>query len=242
MAYRSSSSNTGASKNPATTVPAGIAANDIAILTFNLDQSGSWAVTWPTGFTQLRLDSLAGPDGERMGIAWKRCDGSESGSFTITTSAVSSPQWVCQCALFSGRHTTDPPVAATSATNTSANASPVSITSNSVTAVGGDDLCFVASPDVNATGIANGHTAPSGFTVRQDTENGFADSGLSTQDNVSAGSTSATGTLALTSGGAGWTAYLVRIPSASSPQDTPELYGRPFGDRGADMMQSLLSF
>lgn len=215
MAYRSSSTNTGNSATPSTAVPVGVAADDIVILVASIDAAAAAfdPADWPAGFTELSEVGLT-LDGQRAAVGWKRPTGADTGSYTFGTLGVSGV-WVCEAFAFSGRDTTNPPVVSTAATNNTANANPVTITANGVTAVAGDDLLWMSAPDVNATGIGNGHTPPAGYTERQDTELTFSNLSGATKDNASAGATgSVSGSFALTSGGSGWAAWLIRIPVA----------------------------
>lgn len=231
MAYRSSSNTTGSTTTITLPVPTGAATDDIAIIAVNVDNQphGTW--TWPTGFTELagtNGTAIASPDGHTQAIAWKRLTGADSGNYTITYT--NGNDYVAECALFSGRDTGNPPVAATVATNTSANSSPVSVGSNGVTASDGDDLIWIGGIDVTSSGIGNGCAAPSGYQERQDVELGWSNLSIATQDNVSAGATgTVTGTYSLASGTAGWIAHLVRIPSSggggASGQPTSKRFG-----------------
>jgi hypothetical protein len=228
VAYRSSTSGTGTSTTLATTVPAGVQADDIVLLATTFDSNtASFSGKWPTGFTQLANGNLTA-DGQAYGLAWKRLTGADSGSYTLSAlTGEGAAGWVCQAFAFSGRDTGNPPVNSTPATSNAANTSPVTIAANGVTALAGDDLCWLSYPDVSATGIGNGHTPPAGYTERQDAELGFSNLSGATQDNVSAGATgSVSGTFALTSGTSGWAAILVRIPAGAASTKAPPPYRR----------------
>ena len=226
MAYRSSSANSAESSATAltTTVPAGAATDDIAIVCASYDDP-SVTFTWDAGFTEL-YDQTMTADGHRFGCAWKRLTGADSGNYTATiNSAPGARGWVVQAALFSGRHTTNPPVGSTIAVNNSGNSSPISVAANGVTAVAGDDLCWIGGLDVTSAGVGNGCAAPTSFTERQDTEGGggalWSNMSIATWDNVSAGATGTiTGTYSLSSGTAGWVAVLIRIPAAGGAAAT----------------------
>jgi hypothetical protein len=183
---------------------------------------------WPTGFTELS-ESGTSFDGQRSAVGWKRLTGADTGSYTFGSLGGAS-DWVCQAYAFSGRDTGNPPVATSNLSNVG-NTSPVSISATGVTALAGDDLIWISTPDVSATGIGAGHTAPSGYTIRQDAELTFTNVAGATKDNSAAGATgTVTGTFALTSGTSAWVAFLVRIPAAGgggggSTQQTLSLLG-----------------
>lgn len=215
MAYRSSSSNAGNSTTPSTPVPAGVAADDIVILTAEFDNvtAAFDPADWPTGFTELN-ESDTTFDGNTAAIGWKRLTGADAGSYTFGAVDAGAHDWVCQAYAFSGRHVTNPPTLSTNLVNTGA-VSPRTISASTVTAVAGDDLLWVSAPDVNATGIGNGHTAPAGYTKRQDQELAWANLSGATVDAVGAGATgTVSGSFAMTSGQCAYVAWLVRIPVA----------------------------
>ena len=246
MAYHDSTTGSGASQTPAVAVPnAGgaspLAADDIVILVATTDNVDAVfdAADWPTGFTELGEVNLTG-DGQSVAVGWKRLTGADTGSYTFgNLGGGATPDWVCQAYAFRGRHTTDPPVISTIATNDAANTTPVSVTANGVTALDGDDLLMLSIPDVRASGAANGHAAPTNYTEREDAENAWSNLAGFTRENVSAGATgSITATLTLSSDSSGWAAILVRIPSAAVAAGQPTVKrfgGVPFMARNGGM-------
>jgi hypothetical protein len=214
MAYRSSSNVTGTGVATVNVpVPSGAAANDIAILVVNIDGTGHGTITWPSGFTLLFKTEVASPDGHTQGIAWKRLTGADSGNYTVSWTG--SNDVIGQCNLFSGRHTSNPPVAS-QASNTSSNSSPISVGAATVTAVTGDDLLWAGGLDMNSNITTTSCAAPSTYTERQDSNHLWCALSTATKDNVSAGATgTVTGTFTTTTT-AGWLAHLVRIPAAAS--------------------------
>lgn len=224
MAYRSSSSTSGATTTITVPVPAGAATNDIAILVVSIDNTTHGTITWPSGFTEFYDTELTGPDGHTQGMAWKRLTGADSGNYTITYG--NGNDYVAMCVLFSGRDTTNPPVH-NYASSTSSNTSPISVNATAVTASDGDDMMWVGGLDVTASGAGNGCAAPTNYTECQDVENGWANASVATRDNVSAGSTgTVTGTYSLSSNAAGWQSSLIRIPAAAaSGQPTAKRHG-----------------
>lgn len=234
MAFRSSSQGVGTlSASVSTNVPTGIANNDIAILALSFDYneagSGAATFTFPTGFTEIVHVSNGAPDGNTVAVAWKRCDGTESGSFTVTASA--GPQSANAksviCGLWSGRDTGNPPVAGTWTDDTNGGTgytSPMTSTAVSVTAVAGDDIAYVSSPDTNNAPVGTSFTAPSGYTAREDQLNAedWVNNELATKDNVSAGATgSIAGDFAFSTGVASRNVGLIRIPAAGAAPYQP---------------------
>lgn len=230
MAYHDSTTANGANQTPSVAVPnAGgaspLAADDIVILVASTDSADADFQTadWPTGFTELAeaTHAAGAPDGHSMAIGWKRLTGADTGSYTFgNIGGGAAPDWVCQAFAFRGRHTTNPPVISTTAQNTSANASPVSVTANGVTALDGDDLLMISAPDVDADGIGNLHAPPTDYIEREDSERAWTNLAGFTRENVAAGATgNITATFSLTSGGSGWVAWLVRIPVADAGGD-----------------------
>lgn len=225
MAFHDATSNTGQSPTPSVAVPNGggaapLQADDEVYIICTIDASAADFQTadWPTGFSELDEGGVAVHDGQRAAVGWKRLTGADTGTYTFGSVSGGTPWFCCVAIAFRGRHTTNPPVISTIATNTAANASPVTITANGVTAVGGDDLLMISAPDVDALNIGNGHTAPASFTEAEDAEAGFSNLGVFYRENVSAGATgNISATFAMTSGAADWIAWLVRIPTASAP-------------------------
>lgn len=213
MAYGTSTTGTGSlggSGTASTTVPAGAAIDDIMLLAINIDNSAT-TFTWPAGFTQLGI-SHPSADGQTSAVAWKRLTAADSGSYSITCST--GGDWICQAARFSGRHTTTAPTASV-ATNNTNNPNPVSVDAATITAGAGDDLAWIGGLDVTASGLGNGCTPPASYAEAQDAENGWSNLAIATRDNASAGATgTVTGTFAVTSTGAGWSAFLVLLPTA----------------------------
>ncbi|MEO5664034.1 MAG: hypothetical protein ABIR39_12190 [Nocardioides sp.] len=173
MAYRSSTIHPGATTaTPAYAVPAGAAADDIAVVGMFTQDAG--AITPPAGFT-LKYDSGI-VNAYRHVIFWKRLTGADSGSYTFTMAGSSYCEGTC--VLFSGRATTGDPFTATDSATDPSN---TAITVTALTAAASDDLVGFAHQ-------FNGGawTPPSGMTERQDAS---ASSTLDTADAVTAGST-----------------------------------------------------
>lgn len=193
-------------------VPAGAAANDIGIISVTIDDVD--ATMTVTGFTALGTVSHPTLDGQSTGIFWKRLTGADSGNYTGTFGMAGvTNSWIVEAVLLSGRHLTDPPVH-TQATNSTGNTSPVSINATTITALLNDDLIWIGSPDVSVSGAANVFTQPTGYTTLESAENAFSNLYTASKEAVAAGATgTVTGTITLTSGTSGWSAFLIRIPA-----------------------------
>lgn len=212
MAYRSSSAGSSGGSPVSTSVPAGAAIDDIAILTINADNANAATYTWPSGFTEIAASAIT-HDLHGQAAAWKRLTAADSGTYDVSLSAGNNALLIA--ALFSGRHASDPPVL-TEAINNSGNSSPISVNATGVTAIDGDDLVWIGGLDTLGS-VGNGCAPPSGYTERQDAGGGadVSNISLATLDDVAAGATgTVTGTYSLTSSTAGWAAYLIRIPVA----------------------------
>ena len=218
MAYRSSSANNGNGSSGTVPVPASAATDDIAIVALNIDGTGHGTIT-VTDFTQLDSTiTVATPDGHTQAIFYKRLTAADSGNYAF--SWTNSNDWIAECALFSGRNTTNPPVASTGATNSSSNTSPVSVGANGVTALTDDDLIWIGGLDGSGLAVSAGCAPPTDFTERQDvndTTRAWCNLSIATRDAVAAGATGTiTGTYTMDGGTAGWLAFLVRIPVVSA--------------------------
>lgn len=220
MAYRDSTTNSGSSATPSVAVPAGVAADDIVILVATIDASAAnfQAGDWPTGFTELQEADIT-TDGHSAAIGWKRLTGADAGSYTFGNLGASA-DWIAQACAFSGRHTTDPPVASAVNIQNTGQASPNTVTATGVTAVEGDDLLWASAPDVTASGDGVGHDPPTNFTEREDAENLWSNLSIATRDNVSAGATGDISGTFTHNNTAGWAAFLVRIPAAGAAPAT----------------------
>lgn len=215
MAYRDSTTN-GATSNTTSsvTIPTGVVANDIIILSQSRDSTGALG-TWPAGFTEILNVALSVVDTQRVGVAWKRASGSESGTYTC--GAAAGTDFVLQAFAFSGRDTGNPPVLS-STTNDAANAigAGLAITAPSVTALAGDDLLYLCLPDTSTGDNSVATAPPSGYTEAEDQEVNFGYAEGAYKENVSAGATgTVAGTLTASGGNAGYVAVHIRIPAAS---------------------------
>jgi hypothetical protein len=210
VAYLDSTTAEGSSTTPSVSVPSGVQADDIVILAVSQGfTSGDFTAAWPSGFSELADLNITSGIGRSVGVAWKRLTGADSGSYTLGSTGTNA-NWICQAYAFRG-----PLVPAiTSQINESANSSPVTATAPGHTALAGDDLLWLVMAEPSDSGGYNGATAPTDYTEQEDAENsgGFVAVAGATRDSVGAGATGdVSGTFALSSGTAGWAAFLVRL-------------------------------
>lgn len=208
---------TTASATPALNLPSGIQQNDLLLGFFRVAVAG--AIGWPTGWTEL-VD--ASPDGadDQLSIAWKRAEGTESGTISLT----------CTSGKFAGiiyriSGAADPHVRAPETSTVATGTSPTEPNATTVTPTGGSkDYLFVTwySMEGEQTGIT---AYPANYTHGQ---SGFVNSGTGgavtsnvtmaaagrqlTASSEDAGAWDVTGTLD------DWSAYTVAVhPPDASP-------------------------
>jgi hypothetical protein len=225
-AFRSSGTAVSAASGSTSIVPgspAGLAADDIILCILSMDIA-SGAGTFASGFVVLNTNSITTPDAQTVKLAWKRAVGGDTLTITSITSATTK---VAQCHAWSGRDTGNPPITATSATNSASNASPTTVTSNGVTAVAGDDLAWFVALDVNATSVTNTLTPPTGYTNQGSGNDSisFSPIALASKDNVTAGATGTVSGSITHSGSSGWFAFLVRLPVVPASTGTGSMFG-----------------
>lgn len=224
MAYSNSASATGNSTTPSVS-RTGVNSGDVVYLACTYDSAAA-TFTWPSGFSELAQVDLT-LDGHTTGYARKVAGGAEPATYDITIGGSPGAQdWCLAWVAFSGRDTTTPETAKSSASSNASNASPVSVNGTAIVAVAGDDGLMISLPDVNASGIGNGHAAPSNYTERIDVELAFSNLAIFTRDNMSAGSTgTVTATFSLTSGASGWWAGNVAVAAAAGAAPSPRFLG-----------------
>lgn len=167
VAFRSSST-TGTSDaevaSIAVPVPAGAAANDIALVAIEQWQSTSTnpTVTPPAGFTQIVDINLDADQGwQRLKVFWKRLSGADSGSYTFTWTGAQWSQG--QAMLITGAKTTGDPIGAN--VNTATAAAPT--TSTPTTTLSGLTFQpFLANFVANES--SSTQTPPTSFTETQE--------------------------------------------------------------------------
>ena len=218
MAYRDSTSNSAsAASSVVVTAPAGIQNDDILIAVVQWGGNEDQTITWPSGFTQLTTSNGAN-NASTFATAWKRAS-SESGNYTIQAQATDFG--AAAISVYSGRHTTNAPVAATPSVDNTQTASPRSCPTTGITAVEGDDIVYCL---CQVDGSADwAHTPPTNYTEREEVGPGsWVDVSLSDRENVSAGATGTlTGTLTLADSSTGFIGVTIRIPLAVAATTPP---------------------
>lgn len=140
--------------------PTGLVANDAILLYVGFE--GSASITWPSGFSELH--NQVGLF-HRTAVAYKVASGSEPSSYTVTSGASTKSTVVAvACSSCDG----SAPIDVSSATvDSTAEASPVTITADAITTSGPDRLLiFFGDVDPNTDNTVTGIAAPSGFTAR----------------------------------------------------------------------------
>jgi hypothetical protein len=218
MALVDSTIANGSTDTPIVAVPTGTAADYIVVLKVTWAAQLDMSTSWPAGFTSLYSSSAGNGyvgDGSQA-WAWKRLTGADSGTYDMADLGTAN-NWVMIAELYSGRHTTDPPVFSTFAKNTGANSSPATLTANGVTALDGDDLTISGQLDYTASQATIAWTWPSGFTESEAySASSWATLGSAVKQNVAAGATGNLDSIATWTGGtARWGTGLLRIPAAA---------------------------
>jgi len=217
--------------------PTGTAAGDNLYAIWYTDATGT--VTMPTGFTNLFNVTPSGTMHAR--IDWKIADGTEGS--TLTWSWTGSVWRVGALIRVTGAQTTGTPFEnnaqgtnTTSVANNSASLPNVALTG----AATQDDLALLATMLSNDN--APTWSAPSGWTIQW---NSGDDVGIIKQALTSGAAAPATTHVVISDNnantGPGASLVLAVKAAAAAAQDTPELYGRPFGARGANQMQQVLA-
>jgi len=201
------------------TAPTGVASGDRLLAWVVQDNTGH-THTAATGWDATPLAQLtnSGPDGQ-LATLFEKKNASGSDSYNFTSS--SSTRAIVIVAAWSGR---DNSAAATvnSSTNTSSNASPISVAISGVTAATNDDLAYFAQLDQTVAGGAWAWSALSGFTEREDSfNNDWISTTLWTNDAVSAGATGTlTATATLAAASAGFSGVVVALPVSGGGSPT----------------------
>jgi hypothetical protein len=188
--------------------PASLAAGDdiFIICTVNSNTGGPFSCT---GFSVL--GTLTTASSQLAVILYRHCDGSEGSTFSINTTTTTSGRYLA--VRYTGGSSSVSPVSATPAANTSANASPVTMTAPSVTApYNGCTIVCVFVPDHSATGAPGSFTPPSGQTTRASATGAFTYEYVSDAVQAAAGASGTqSASITLTSGTAGWIAFTIAI-------------------------------
>lgn len=225
MAYRSSSSTSFATATALTaTAPAGVVAGDRLLAFVIVDgQTGPGTapgntITPATGWTELLNADQNNPDSQTVRLLEKKvATGSDLYNFVTSPGGT---QAVVQVVCLSGRHATQAAVTA-STTNTTSNATPISVSMTGVTALQDDDVVWFCALDQTVAADTWGFSAVAGYTERLDVATGnFLTVATDTADAVSAGATGAltsTATRATGTGNAGYGGFVVAVPQAPPP-------------------------
>lgn len=166
ITYRNGS-NTGndasvTSRAPA--VPAGVQANDVAIVFLSRWGGTNPAVTTPAGFTRLAFQGLSGDSVAKIDVFWKRLTGADTGTYSFSwTGAMWSS---AETLAFVGVKTTGDPVNGlwNTWTGTAGTFGSTSVTTSFAPA-----LAWNSYNDTSGT-----HTPPTGFTETADADCGSA--------------------------------------------------------------------
>ena len=215
MAFRSISTNNAANTSLVVTPPAGIVDGDI-LVAWTLNDAGSGATTWPTGFVEgpssPQIMSGSGFDASTFRYALKVASG-ESGNYTLTGATAV----IGGVAAFSGRDQSTTPHRDSGVVADSSHASPWTVTSAAFSSATSKecDIFWIAQADGASADIA--FTPPTGYTEDADVDES---SGLhlrqfefAHQDAVASG---ATGSLSGTGTGAAaaWAVFAVALGTA----------------------------
>jgi hypothetical protein len=209
----------------------------LILLYYTCDSATNLTRTWPSGFTEF-ISGVNGSSNANISAAWKVASGESGASYALGIASPGDNAQVLRGQVWSGNHATTPIDVVGSASSAIFVANGGTFVANGVTTTVADVVAtiLVADSNANATNLA---------------ATGFTDFGLTAgaskriwglyKTYTSAG---ATGNVTVTvTGQLDWsTSIMFGIrPVASSAQDTPELYGRPDGRRGAVQMQQLLA-
>lgn len=232
MAFRSANTtvNSNASAMGAINLPAGIQVGDYLACVWTLDDSGA-TFTPPANWTERANTSQTSPDGHRHVYFDRIANGNEASERTWTTSSTAFA--IVGCAAWSGRSTSAPRrFLSAPAANTSANASPVSVTLASGTASATDDIAYWGCLDPFNSGWT--WTPPTGDAVNgaytEQIDNSaisFCSLTLATFDNSGAGALgNITAVATLAAGQSGYAGFVVAIAAAAA-----NVPGAPYGSR-----------
>jgi hypothetical protein len=223
MARKNIFSNVGTTNGSVTV--SGVSAGDILVYAISADAgAGNGVLSWPTGFGTM-VQGVSTLDGQVLSVNTKKADGTE-GVLAFTYSTTTG--YAAFVAVYSGEDaTTWLDVVGTIALSSAANSSPVSITANSITTTGTDDIVFISLAD-NATSAGYTSTAaPGGFTAWLDLINGssgFTNIFIADSLAVAPGATGTKTAIAtLSAGTAGWVTVMIGLKNASGGGPTNQL-------------------
>jgi len=237
VAYRSSTTTSFSGTTVLTaTAPAGVVAGDRLLAGVAVD--GTITVTPATNWTNIGSTlSMTVPDTQGHSLHEKKvATGSDLYNFVGSSVAGAIIQVVC----LSNRHATTAAVIGETNPNTG-NVSPFTMTLTGVTAAQDDDI--IAFSEINGSAQTDtwGTDSPTNYTERHDAANSdWVCAETNTRDNVSAGATGSltmTATIIVGTNNAGYSAFVVAVPSASTSVNTglPDnriYYTKTFGAGG----------
>ena len=214
MARKAIFSNVGTTNGSVTV--SGVSAGDILVYAISADAStGNGVLTWPTGFGTA-VQGISTLDGQVLSVNTKQADGTEgvlAFGYSTTTS------YAAFVAVYSGEDaTTWLDVVGTIALSSAANSSPVSITANSITTTGTDDIVFISLADNVTSAGYTSTAAPGGFTTWLDLINGssgFTNLFIADSLAVASGATGTKTAIAtLSAGTSGWVTVMIGLKNA----------------------------
>lgn len=196
----------------AVSMPTNVVRGERLLAFFALDSSIDPVVA-SAGWSEIARSSIAVPNGQSLVVMEKFAVIGEPGSYTFTTG--SNYHVAAVIGKWTGRSRAAAKVS-TPATNTTGNASPVTVTANGVTAENGDDIISVFALDAQTNGDSWTFSTVSGMTERAEIwETAWCPAVIDTQDNVAAGATGTKVTTATQTGGSsgtGWLAFTIALP------------------------------
>lgn len=206
------------------TLPAGTAAGDLLIVEWSVDIT-SGTVTG-SGWTLIGESLITAPDGQYLGVFGRIATGSDPVAFTCNT-VTAQASWICS--RFSGGNLVVPASNKIQfSSNTTNNASPITVTATGVTALQADTLLVGTTLDIIAQTDTWSFSTLSGFTQIATVNNqDWNSSNKQYQSNVAAGATGnfvVTATQASGTSGAGWIAFVLMIAGSSSTLDPVKSY------------------
>lgn len=167
--------------------PTGTAENDLVVLMITQGAGSDVSMTWPSGFTQFANNPFTTGENITMKAAWKYAGASEPSTYTV---GGVTDYAVLVSAAWRGRVNETPTVVNSS--DTSTEATPITMEIAGLTAEAGDDVAYFARASTQDN-IGVNYTADAGFTEREDLASSGASwttATLATKDNLSAGTLS----------------------------------------------------
>lgn len=196
----------------AATMPSGIVVGQPMLAILEIDNSAIGTPTKPANWTQLDLQNPATPDGMTIVLYSRIANGNEASERTWSGMSATLNQGII-VACWTGRSGT---IAFQVTSNTTANASPVTVTMTGITAQLGDDIAWCPGGDSNGvTGWV--WAAPASYSLKENQDQQWVPQALATRDNVSAGGTgNLAGTLTNAGNTSAYTGWVVALRAAAA--------------------------